>query len=105
MPASMPQSPTVTWPQPGVVADDTVIADETVVRQVAVGHDETVLANPWWSSGPCCPVDGDKFADGGIVADLHGGLFPVFQILRNGGDHGAGKYAAVLADAGAFHDG
>jgi len=90
----------------GVVADDAIVANKTIVCQVAVRHDKAVLTNPGRPPVLASAVDGNKFPDGGIVADFDRGLFAfVFQVLRNGGNYGAGKDAAVLADAGAFHDG
>src|SRR5882672_7275877 len=89
-----------------VIAQDAVITNDTVVCNMAVCHDKTVVAHfccpPFFAAAIYCY----ELPDGCIIPDLYGSVFAlVFKILRNGSDHGAGKNTAVLADLCPFHDG
>jgi hypothetical protein len=76
------------------------------VGNVAVGHNQAVVAHLGFAPVYRTPVDGYKFADGAVVAYFHQCFFAsVLQVLRNGSYYGAGKDAAVFANAGAFHNG
>jgi hypothetical protein len=90
----------------GIVAHDAVVADNAIMGNMTVSHDEAVVAN---LSGPfilAATVDGYKLTDGGIVADLYGSIFSfVFQVLGNSGNHSSRENAAVVSYTGTFHDG
>src|SRR5262249_44183145 len=79
--------------------------DDTVMRDMAISQDHTVTAylrRPA-IAGPA--VDRNEFANGGIVADLHRGLFSgEFKILRVSRYDGPRKNTAVLADPCPLHD-
>ncbi len=88
------------------VGDHHVVAHQAIVRQMHVGHQQAVL--PYGGALPVggAAVDGDALAHGGAIPDFGGGFFAgEFEVLRNGGDHRAGKNAAVGTDARAVHDG
>jgi hypothetical protein len=89
-----------------IVAHDAVVADHTIVGNMTVSHDEAIVAN---LGGPfifAATVDRHKLTYSGIVADLNGGVFAfIFQVLGNTSNYSSRENAAVIADAGALHDG
>jgi hypothetical protein len=88
-----------------VVAENDIVPDLAVMRDMRVGHNQAVPANRSGKPVLGTAMDGNKFPDGGIVANVHGRFFTFeFQVLGGGGQHGAWKDPAVAADAGAFHD-
>jgi hypothetical protein len=90
----------------GIIAHDAIIADDAVMGNMAVCHDQAVIANLGGPPVLASPVYSNKFTNSGIVTNFNRGLFPlIFQILRNGGYDGPGKYPAVFSYPGAFHDG
>jgi hypothetical protein len=90
----------------GVVAHDTVVSHDAIVRNMAVGHDETVISYHGLPSVLGSPVDGNKFPDGGIVADFNGGLLSFkFQVLGGSSNNRSWKDPAVFPDPGSIHDG
>lgn len=90
----------------GGIADDYVVAHGAVVRNVAVSHDETVVAYGCASACGCASVHGHAFAYGRVVA-YYGQcvLAAEFEVLRDGSDYGTGKYGAVTAYACTFKNG
>ena len=92
--------------QLGIVAEYTVAAYLAIVCEVAIGHNEAVVAYSCFPAIFGTAVDGYKFADRGIISNLNKCFFSFkLKVLRNGGNNCSGKYPAVLTDAGAFHDG
>src|SRR5579862_1574602 len=80
--------------QVGAVDDDHVIADLTVVGDMAVRHEKTARAHTRGAPGPGTAVDGDAFPDRIVVADLGRAVaIPELEVLRITADHG------VLGDA------
>jgi hypothetical protein len=76
------------------------------MRNVAVSHDQAVVADLCRPPVAASAVDGHKFTDGRIVAYLNGGFFAfIFKVLGNGRYYGAWKDPAVPAYPGAFHNG
>src|SRR5581483_5801113 len=89
-----------------VVAEDNIVANDTIVCNVAVSHDHAVFTNLGFPPVFGTAVNGYKLTYGGIIAYFDDGIFAFeFKVLRNGRNHSSRKYAAVFADAGAFHDG
>ena len=94
--------------QRGGVAEDEVVAQDTVVGDVHVGHQQVVV--PDLSERPAArgaAVDGDELADAVVVADDDLAVLATeLQVLRDEPQAGEGKDAVAAADAdGAFDDG
>src|SRR5690348_6869882 len=70
------------------VGEDDVVADHAVMGNVRVGHDERVIADKGQASAlGGAAIDGDKFADSVVVADLEARrLAAVAYILRRESD-------------------
>ena len=82
----------------GIVGKDAFAAHHTVVCNMDVGHEEVVGADDRAPRGGGAAVDGATFAYDVVVADFAGGVFAIeFQILRYGGNDGAGEDMAVFA--------
>ena len=82
------------------VGQNHVIADVAIVRDVGVGHDQRVAADP---SQPAAfdgaAIDGDELADFVVIADFEArGLAGVGQVLRRHSDRAEGKESIVGAD-------
>ena len=59
----------------GIITHDAIIANNTIMRQVAIGHDQAVFANSCFPAVFCTTVNGYKFPDRCIVANYHNGIF------------------------------
>ena len=82
----------------GAVRHDDMIMQDTVVRHVAVSHDEVIIADDGLALAERTAMDGDELAEDVIVADESPGLFAVeLQVLRDSADDGGGEDMAVLA--------
>ena len=57
------------------VYKDYAIANNTVVSNMNVGHNQAVTANHGFPVGRCASVYGYALPDGGIVPDLNSGIF------------------------------
>ena len=82
------------------VGQDDVVADHAIMRNVAVGHDERAIADAGEASTlGGAAIDGDKFADGVVVADFEARRFAfVTQVLRGESDRRKRKKAIARAD-------
>ena len=83
-----------------VTYQNTVISDFAIVSHVYIRHEEGVAADfcHALSAGLCATVDGDTFADGNIVTDLHvSNLSFELEVLRNSTYYRARIYLAILA--------
>jgi hypothetical protein len=90
----------------GIVTENTVIANNAVVRNVAVSHDQAVVSHLCGPTVAAAAVNGHKFTDGRIVSNLYRGFFAfIFQVLGDGRYYSAWKDPAVPAYPGAFHNG
>jgi hypothetical protein len=70
----------------GVVGKDTVIADDTVMRNMAIGQDHAITAHTGSPAVPGTTVDSHELANSSIVPDLHGRLFAIkLKVLRISG--------------------
>src|SRR5690606_24842592 len=88
------------------VHHDAVVAHDAVVRNVRIGHDQAVAAHHGLHLIDGAAADGHAFSDHGVVTDDGGRLLAgELQVLRHRRDNGSRIYFAVLANAGAFHDG
>jgi hypothetical protein len=88
------------------VGEDDVVSDHAIMRNVGVGHDESVAADASEASAfHGATIDGDEFADGVVVADFEArGFVFVTQILRRESDGGKREEAVARADLrGAFN--
>ena len=88
--------------------EDAVVADNAIVRDVNVGHQQGVAADLCHalSAGLCAAVDRHTLTDVHIVSDLHISDLPfILKILRDGSHDGSGKHLAVLShpDVGIYH--
>ena len=88
--------------QARVVGENGVVADDAVVRQVAVGHNPVFVADASFAdAGHGTEVEGGEFADGVAVADNQAGrLVAVFFVLRDFAQAGKLENAVVFADGG-----
>jgi hypothetical protein len=82
------------------VGEDNVVADHAVMGHVGVGHDQGVIADAGEASTlGGAAIDGDKFADGVIVADFKARRFAfVTQVLRGESDRRKRKKAIARAN-------
>ena len=83
-----------------IAGKDAVVSDYTIVGDVHIGHNQGVAADPGdeLAAGLGAPVDSGALAYGHVVTHLDIGNLPfVFQVLRDGTDHGAREYLAVPA--------
>jgi hypothetical protein len=88
------------------VGDGDLVAEGDVVPQVAVGHDEAVVADPRVASLTGGAVDGDVLAEDVVIADLEIGWFArVFPILRVSSQHSALGDHIVAAEGSVAADG
>src|SRR5690606_997954 len=82
-----------------------IVSDDAVVRHVNICHQETVLSDDRFELVVGAATYGDKLADDGVVSDIGFSFFTgKFQILRNGGDGGAGVYPNTLTHPCAIPD-
>ena len=89
------------------VGEDDVVADDAIMCDVGVGHDQRVIADAGQASALCsAAIDGDKFADGVVVADLKARRFTFVAEVLWGQSNGRKREEAVAgADCrGAFND-
>src|SRR5438067_51153 len=90
------------------VGEDGVVADLHVVREMHVGHHPVVVAKARDADVErSAAVDGDVFADGVVVADLHRGVLAVvLLVLRRRAERGEVEDAVIApdADAAIAHD-
>src|SRR6266849_4901924 len=87
------------------IRQNDVVADYAIMSDMGVGHDERVIADAGQASAFCgAAIDGDKFADGVVVADLEArGFVLVAQVLWGESDRGEREKAVARADfRGAF---
>src|ERR1051325_1770242 len=70
------------------ISQDDVVADHAVMGNMGVGHDERVIADTRQASAlGSATIDGDKFADSVVIADLEvRGFVLVAQVLRGESD-------------------
>src|SRR5690606_4653286 len=88
------------------IRKNTIITHNTVVGNMAVSLDQTVLSNYSFPAVFCTAVNGYAFADGGIITNFGSSLFTrKLQILRNSGNDSSRKYTAVFTNSGTIHDG
>src|SRR5439155_14813150 len=82
------------------IGQNDMVVDRAVMGDVAVGHDERVIADAGQASALCsAAIDGDKFADGVVVADFEArGFALVAQVLRGESDGGEWEEAIAGAD-------
>jgi hypothetical protein len=83
-----------------IVDQDDMVADGAVMRDVARGHHEAVIADACVHALARRPVYGHVLADHGLVADPHadGHTVPVLEVLRDPADHGAMSDPAARPD-------
>jgi hypothetical protein len=83
----------------GGIAYDNIVFQQAIMRHMAIGHDQAIVPDDGTSLGGCAPVYGYTFADGGMVANLGGGYFShKLQVLRDAGNDGARKNAAIVTN-------
>ena len=88
------------------VGDDDVIAEDAIVTNVAVGHDEVATSDDGLVSRSCAPVDCGALADAVVVANLAGSLLAVeLEVLRDAANNSVLENTIVLAHAGTPADG
>src|SRR5262245_18960916 len=88
--------------QGGAVSDDIMIAQNTVMSDMAIHHQKVAIADPGYHSTAGRPrIDGNELSNGIVVADDKLAGFPfVFQILRHGTYRRKLKYDVPLAERG-----
>jgi hypothetical protein len=89
-----------------VVAHDTIVSNDAIMRDMTVGHNQTVVAYFGCPFVLASTVDGNKFSNGSVVANDYSSIFSFkFKILRYSGDYSTRKNATVVSNSGALHDG
>ncbi len=82
------------------VGNNIVIANFTIMGNVSISHDKITVTNRSHIAFAGCPVNGDKLADGILVADVNIGLLTMeFQILAFVAEYGIGKYSVLLTNS------
>ena len=65
------------------IRNDAVVANQTVMSDMRVGHNQTVVAYLGYSFGSRTPVHGSTLPDGRVIPDFYNGFFTSeLQILR-----------------------
>lgn len=81
------------------IGHDDVIMQDTVVRYVAVCHDEVVIADYGLTFAGCTAVDSHELTEHAVIADDGPGLFAAeLEILRHTTDDGVREHMAVIAE-------
>jgi len=92
--------------QLGIVADGAVVANNAIVRNMAIRQYPAIVAYLGNVAIAGAAVDGYKLSDGAIVANFYACFFAfVLAVLGYAANNRTGKNAAILTDAGAFHNG
>ena len=87
------------------VGNDDVVADEHVVREVAIGHQQAIRTHLCDHAILGTAIDCDALPNDGSIPNLDGGCFArEFQILWHGADDGTGKYLARITQRGVAVD-
>ena len=90
----------------GIVGQHTVVADDTIMSHMDIGHDKVAIAYNSLAAGGGAAVDGAAFADGIVVTNLDSGVFSgELKVLRYGGNDSTGEDATVLTNTGTGEDG
>src|SRR5690348_10548146 len=88
-----------------IVTCNAIITHKTIMRKVAIRHDQAIFSDHGFVTVLCTTVDRYEFTDGRIVANKYVRVFTLeLKILRYGCDNRPREYPAVLPDTGAFHD-
>jgi hypothetical protein len=88
------------------IAQGAIVADNAIMPNMAIGKDPAIIAHGSLPFIAGTAVNGHKFADGTVIANLNRGFFlGVFAVLGNGANYGSGEDAAILANAGPLHNG
>ena len=91
--------------QRSIIGKYAVAADNAVVGNMHIGHNEVVVADNRFARSRGTAVYRAAFADDIVVANLDSGVLAVeLQILRDGGYDGTWKDLAVLTDTGSWKD-
>ena len=87
----------------GAVRHDHAVADDAIVRDVRLGHDQTIIARlRQHAAARRAAMNGNELADAVSFADARlGRLAFVFQILRCESDRDKRKDMRALANSGA----
>jgi hypothetical protein len=89
----------------GVIAGNAIVANETIMGKMAIGHDEAVLTDHRLVTILGAPVHGHELPYGSPIPNEYIRVFSLeLQVLRNRGDHSTRKNAAVPPDPRPFHD-
>src|SRR5690606_19264079 len=89
----------------GAVRKNTIVANDTVVRHVAIGHDEAVGTNFGHATICGTSIDGNTFSDCGVITNNSKGFFSfVLEVLRDGRDYCSRKYSAIFTYASSLHN-
>src|SRR5690554_4831512 len=87
------------------ISHDYMVTQHTIMRDMAVSHNQAIVPDNGFTPGNGSPVDGHEFPYGCIVADNGKCLFSSeFQVLGNGAYHCPGKDTTVFTDSCTFHD-
>ena len=66
---------------------------------MGIGHNQAIVADNGFAFRGCSAIDGHAFAENGVVSDFGSCNFSFkFQVLRDTGNNGSGKYLAIIAD-------
>src|SRR5690554_3105231 len=88
------------------VRKNAVISYNTIVSNMAISHNPTIISDYGFHSIGCTSVDGYTFANRGSVSDNSNCFFVLeFHILRNSRNNSSRKNVAILPDSCSFHNG
>ena len=87
------------------IGDDTIITDLTVMSDMGISHNQTIIPDFSNSLSSSAPINSHTFADSRIISDFYNGLFTSeFQILGYSSDHCSRKNFTILTDMGTFQN-
>ena len=74
------------------IGDDTIITDLTVMSDMGISHNQTIIPDFSNSLSSSAPINSHTFADSRIISDFYNGLFTSeFQILGTAAITAPGK--------------
>jgi len=90
----------------GAIGENTIVPYDTVVCDMGVSHDQTVVTHHSTHAIYGSLVDSNTLTNGGVVPNMSGGLFPlVLEVLGNGRDDRAREDLTILPDTSSLHNG
>ena len=89
----------------GAIGENTIVPHDTIVCDMGVSHDQAVVTHYSTHAVYGSLVDSHTLANGGVVSNMSGGLFPpILKVLGNGRDDRPREDLTILPDACPLHN-